>query len=348
MTSASVYLRISMLLFAAWLAAPQSASAADVADYSQRLTDARAIVREMIVELVNHSGQTSISGFDAEKVNRVRALVPASETVDTPEGPVPVSNAWLHSSIDEYITRETPEGRAEILIDVDERLAGVITRLERTGEAGPTKDEQKQKLREILAREQFQKPSEEKESWLTALLNRVMEWLRSLFPDSRPITPNPRQPGSVPWLQYVMIGLLAVFIGFVLYRLSPLFLPALKRKDRSEKRDRVILGEKIGINESAATLFSEAEGLAREGDIRAAIRKGYIALLCEFSDRRLIRLARHKTNRDYLRDMRDTPVYPDARSLTGKFETHWYGSAPSEREDWEAFRKQYKEAVARI
>src|SRR5690606_17799531 len=108
------HLVLAALFAAALFAMPRAAAAGDLADYTSRLTDARAIVREMIVELVNHSGQTSISGFDADKVNMLRALLPAKETVETPDGPVLASNAWLHSSIDEYITRETPEGRAEI------------------------------------------------------------------------------------------------------------------------------------------------------------------------------------------------------------------------------------------
>jgi hypothetical protein len=338
------------LFIAAGLAMPSAAIAADVADYTVRLTSARSILGEMIRELVNHSGMTALSGFDAEKVTRLRALVPAGETVETPEGPVEVSNAWLHSRLDDYITRETAEARAAILLEIDERLASIIAKVGNAGSVadGITKDEQKAKLREILAREQFQKPSDEQESWLAALVNRVLEWLRNLFPQMTLPQPGPPQAGAIPWLQYAIIAILAVFVGFVLYRLSPLFLPAFRRNKADEKRDRVILGEKIGREESAATLFSEAEALARAGDIRAAIRKGYIALLCEFSDRRLIGLARHKTNRDYLRDMRDTPVYRDAESLTGKFETHWYGSAPTAEDDWEAFRKQYQEALARI
>ena len=333
------------------LTLPAAAPAADVADYRERIAAARLVLKDLITELVEHSGLTAIRGFDASKVNNIRTLVPASETIETPEGPVQTSNAWVHSRLDEYITLETVEARAAVLLEIDERLASIQARLavdETSPAAGVSKDEQKRQLRDILAREEFQKPSDESESWLTALINRIVEWLRSLFPDVMPVPSPASQTPSVPWFQYVIIGILAVFIGFMLYRLAPLVLPAFRRKAGDDRKERVILGEKIGSEESAASLFSEAESLARSGDLRGAIRKGYIALLCEFSDRRLIGLARHKTNRDYLRDIRTSPVHETAASLTGQFESHWYGGVPTSDEDWEQFRRQYKEAVAGI
>ena len=56
-------------------------------------------------------------------------------------------------------------------------------------------------------------------------------------------------------------------------------------------------------DESSADLFADAEDFARKGEMRSAIRKGYIAMLCEWvtEDRHV---GRHKTNRDYLRDVK--------------------------------------------
>jgi hypothetical protein len=58
----------------------------------------------------------------------------------------------------------------------------------------------------------------------------------------------------------------------------------------SSKQERVILGERISAEETAQILFAEAEHLARQGNLRGAIRKGYIALLCDLSDRKNHRL----------------------------------------------------------
>src|SRR5204863_1993073 len=120
-----------------------------------------------------------------------------------------------------------------------------------------------------------------------------------------------------------------------------------KRKEK--KRDRVILGERIADDESAEDLFGEAERLAREGQLRDAIRKGYIALLCELSDRKIIGLARHKTNRDYLRDVRKRrELFENMVGLTGNFERNWYGLRPSAPADWEDFRDRYRQTISSV
>jgi hypothetical protein len=149
--------------------------------------------------------------------------------------------------------------------------------------------------------------------------------------------------------QYILIGLILLLLGFLAYKLAPLFVPRFRRRDKPEKESRVILGETIADDVSASDLFSDAERLAREGDLRGAIRKGYVALLCEMSDRKLIGLARHKTNRDYLRDVRSRrEIYNEMNGLTGSFERHWYGSQDARREDWEEFRRRCGDTIKAI
>ena len=67
---------------------------------------------------------------------------------------------------------------------------------------------------------------------------------------------------------------------------------------------------------------NEAETLARQGEIRAAIRKAYIALLVELGDRKIISLAQHKTNRDYLRAVINNP------SLYGNMDSYSNAGEP--------------------
>jgi hypothetical protein len=156
-------------------------------------------------------------------------------------------------------------------------------------------------------------------------------------------------PDFAWWLQFVVIGVAVLLIGFVIYKFGPLLFPAMRRETKEKKDERVILGERIASDQNSADIFSEAERLAREGDVRGAIRKGYIAMLCELHDRKLIGLARHKTNRDYLRDVRNRrEIYNDMKGLTNTFEHHWYGAKPSDKDAWEKFRTDYKQAVARI
>jgi hypothetical protein len=84
----------------------------------------------------------------------------------------------------------------------------------------------------------------------------------------------------------------------------------------------------------------------RNGDIRGAIRKAYIALLVELGDRKLISLAQHKTNRDYLNSVRSLPpLHSTMRGMTDIFERHWYGLEQATPDDWKDFRAGYLAAL---
>ena len=119
-----------------------------------------------------------------------------------------------------------------------------------------------------------------------------------------------------------------------------------RRKKKAKREARIVLGERLEPDQTAADLLTQAEALARGGDLRAAIRKAYIALLCELGDRKIVSLAQHKTNRDYLNSIRDkTNLYTSMRKLTLSFELHWYGFVPAAENDWNDFRNGYRNIV---
>ena len=172
------------------------------------------------------------------------------------------------------------------------------------------------------------------------------EWLRKIFPKPKPIAPGAAGILSKVAQVFVIILALAVII-FV----ARLFLPRLLQNRRSKRKakegPRIVLGERLEPDQSARDLLSEAETLARTGDLRAAIRKAYIALLLELGERKIITLEQHKTNRDYLRAVRRIEsLYPNVKQLTDSFELHWYGLARATETDWETFRSGYSSALS--
>jgi hypothetical protein len=276
--------------------------------------------------------------------------LPANQTVEINGTNFDTSNQWLHTRLTDLLAEDEQATRLDILTEIDERLAALswkVSEMENAAASGRTKDEDKRKLAEILRREEFQKPQQAEESWASVMIRRLLEKLASLFPKGPSTAPS---LAGMPNLAVVLqIGLLMVVIGLIafgFYRFAPMFFPALRRKRREKKDDRVILGERIDADDSGSDLFAAAEELARTGDLRAAIRKGYIALLCDLSDRKVIGLARHKTNRDYLRDVRKQgDLYTHMRGMTEIFERHWYGLQPSEQEAWAEFRDRFYKAV---
>lgn len=291
---------------------------------------------------------------DREFVGQIRADFPAAERIEWEGGTVETTNEWLLNKIRELEHEPDADRRLLSIVEIREYLSAVLFKLDELEQAtagGRTKDQDKQKLAEILRREEYQKPQEKQESVFQKWIREFLEWLESLFPKPRgPIQGFSGMGFLTVLLQVVVYGALLAVLGFLFYKLAPMLFPKLRRSPKpKKKKERVILGEKLGENATAIDLFAEAERLAGEGNVRGAIRKGYIALLCDLSDRKVIGLARNKTNRDYLRDVRARrDLHPKMKSVTDTFERHWYGFQESADQDWTHFREEYQEAIRSV
>ena len=332
--------------------AATTAAAADLADYKKRVGLARSGIQDLLSEVAAEE-----AGEGPERPNEaysaVRWTLPVEETVTTPTGELKTNNLWFSNGLKAAEDEADLTKRAEILNHIDGRLAAIaveIEALQNAEAAARSKDEEKRKLSEILSRPEYQKPApkEPEENLLSKWIREFLKWLEPYLPRFGSGTALDLS-GGVTAVQYLLIGLIVIFIGFLAYKLAPILAARFRRKSETEIESRVILGETIHEDVSSHDLFSDAERLAREGDLRGAIRKGYVALLCELSDRKLIGLARHKTNRDYLRDVSSRrEIHQDMVGLTGSFERHWYGSREAKAEDWEDFRQRCGDTIKTI
>lgn len=335
------------------LFAPVAIDAKSLADYRKSVRIVRDSVDELSIHVAGSENKTSEKNveYERELVALIRTNLPATEKIEWQGTSVETGNQWLSDKLDVFQREENPVKRAEILATVGERLSSLqekIVELENSSVSDHTKDEDKRKLAEILSREDYRKPEQNEESLLQRWWRQLMEWLESVFPSPNLSDAQPTGFQSFSLiLQILVYALVAGVIGFTVYKFAPLFINKYRTREKSEKKDRVILGEKIAANESAENLFVEAEKLAREGNLRAAIRKGYIAVLCDLSDKKIIGLAHYKTNRDYLRDVRKHRViYENMNGLTDSFERHWYGFQSADDRDWNEFRQEYKKVVS--
>lgn len=336
-----------LLLLAFFIAQGSYAFAATLENYRERLDEAQAYAYEL-AEIVGDDDDE----FEREIVADIRALLPPTEKIDWPGGSLETDNKWLRKRLDEFDREPDDAKRGAIIIEIGDRLAALAASIRELGSAmaaARSKDEDKQKLAEILRRAEYQKPEPKEESLFQKWWREFKEWLASIWPQ-----PN-LSPGTA-WdfssvrsiLQIVIIGLVIALIGFIVWRLAPFITARFGDRAKKKREERIILGERVGADESAADLFGEAEALAREGNLRGAIRKGYIAVLCELGDRKIVRLARHKTNRDYLRDVRKVDdLFQNMTGLTNGFERTWYGLRSPEQADWEEFRAMYRQTLSR-
>ena len=284
--------------------------------------------------------------------DHIRMNFPPSETVDWTGGSIETSNEWLLEKVSQFEKETDADSRRDLVAQMREYFSTLVFKMqELQGVAGSerTKDEDKQKLAEILRREEYQKPKPKDESAFSSWLARFLEWLEKLFEPAERTGSARRLGGLGSIVRVVIYVALFAIIGFLLYKLVPIIAGRRRPAKRTKKKDRMILGEKIADDDTAVDLLAEAERLANEGNLRAAIRKGYIALLCELSDRKVLGLARHKTNRDYLRDVRGrTGLHPRMKVVTDTFERHWYGYQQSADNDWLQFRDEYDQTLRSI
>jgi hypothetical protein len=280
----------------------------------------------------------------------VRRLLPTAETVEWNGTSLQVDNRWLADALQNYEgLGDSPAARRNaVLTEITERLGaleGALTELEKGQAGSQTKDEEKARLSSILRRAEYAKKSTEG-SALTRLLQRFLKWVRSLFPNAPQIEPARAKVAS-SFAQILVVVLSAAIILYALWKFAPRLFRGRGQGKKKEKREaRVVLGERLEADQTSVDLLAEAEALAREGNLRAAIRKGYIALLCELGDRKILGLAQHKTNRDYLRAVRgQQQLYQEMQHLTRSFENHWYGFVPASMDDWNMFRSRYQQAL---
>jgi hypothetical protein len=338
--------RALMICFVVLVLLAGRAGAATLADYRHRVTQAIGLI-DQLQATSGHEDSSLQEHFAG--VARIREDLPAKETVMLNGQSIAVDNSWLHRALQNYedAANTTPQ-RAEALARIGERLRALDERLEEMQNGKPAagdKDGDKGKLAEILRRPDYNQTVAGDGSAISRLWNRFVRWLFSLFPQTKPIA-----RGGSPWIsavaQIVIVLACVAAIAFLIWKLAPRYLSNRRSRKKPKREARIVLGERLEPDQTSADLLAQAEALARSGDLRAAIRKAYIALLCELGDRKVVSLAQHKTNRDYLHSLRErTRLYGFMRQLTNSFELHWYGFQPAAETDWQEFRSVYQQAL---
>jgi len=338
-------------------------TAISLAEYRERVARA-AIALDSLSSFDEEMSEKERTAQINSTLSEVRKSIPQTLAVEWNGAPMQVNNSWLEEALKQYEEYSTPNvvhgsggneslisaRRSSLLASITERLHALTERLDevlKLSAGALSKDEEKARLAAILRRPEYNKAAQE--SALSRIWESIKSWLRKLFPKREPeqIEAGRRVPFLTKLAELLVIALALAAIAYAAWKFLPRFLRNRGGGRRREKRAaRVVLGERLAPDQTALDILSEAERLARAGDIRGAIRKGYIAILCELGDRKILSLAQHKTNRDYLRALAERrPLYGEMQVLTNSFENHWYGYAPGSENDWTAFRMHYQRAL---
>ena len=283
----------------------------------------------------------------AQTTDAVRKALPEKLEIDVEGSFSTVDNSWLHEALREFEAASETQ-REFFRTQIIERLRSIEVRIAELNKAkvvnSASKAEANQRLKDILARSEYAAKND-KGSALVRLIERFVAWILKFLPQ-RSLSRSHGSPLTTI-AQIVVVALAGAVIIFVGVRVLRHFGPGSRStKVKRKKEPRIVLGERLEPEASASDLLAEAEALARKGEIRLAIRKTYIALLVELGDRKIISLAQHKTNRDYLRAVSTLPsLHRNMSSLTESFERSWYGFVQTSHDDWQNFRTSYLAAL---
>ena len=134
-------------------------------------------------------------------------------------------------------------------------------------------------------------------------------------------------PAVLKVLGYVIIGVVAVFVVFIVWRI-------LQERHGSRAQAAVLSREQVreALDSGSALALDtpqwlvEADRLAREGDFRAVYRALYLALLSGLHSRGKIDFRRSRTNWTYVRRFRGEGQQRSVfAALTERFDRVWYG-----------------------
>lgn len=334
-----------VVLVAFLFVCPANVAAIPIDEYHQRLKQAiDALVKVVVID--KDFDEADFENRMLETIEFVRVTLPEHLTVEVDGEVCNVENSSLHKSLEDLKKLpgakqfEKVEHITQFLEAIEERIA----ERQAAVASGVSKEQAKSTLESILARPEYA-TEQRGPNAISRLIRDFIRWLQNLFPKRTPV-----EPGRVDFIsliaQILVIGLALAVLLYVVRILLTRFGRTRKTKKPKKKEARIVLGERLEPEATATDLLSQAEILARNGELRAAIRKAYIALLVELGDRKMISLAQHKTNRDYLNSVKSIPpLHATMRGLTDSFERHWYGFEQTTPDDWQNFRAGYLAAL---
>lgn len=162
--------------------------------------------------------------------------------------------------------------------------------------------------------------------------DRLMKWIRDWWPRPLGDVREPGAPGKINMrLMLILTGVILVLLGIILWQVR-------KRRKQQEPFQAVAMAALPDLNadDVDADMLAEdgwqamARQLLEKGELRLALRALYLAALALLADRDMLSIARFKSNRDYLNELKrrahERAALQNAFSENiALFEQSWYG-----------------------
>jgi hypothetical protein len=290
----------------------------------------------------------SDADYEASGIEDIKQLLPRHEQVEHEGKQLTVNNTWLYDALDSYEAEHDSQKKKAKIAEIGDRLTALDAALIRAAETSLDKgsgQETRDKLRDILNRREYR---EKEESRIAAFLKKIYHKIGDFLAELRDAFGRlmGRIFGSAAEGSLISKILVIIALGAFLFFIVRFAMQIKPR--RKTARKRTVLGEEIEAGATPGDLFEAAMAAARAGDFRVAVRKLYISLLYEMSERNLIEIDESATNHEYLaRLSRFEALVSPVRDMTDRFDFSWYGMFPTSQEEFSTYLARYHEAMQR-
>jgi uncharacterized protein DUF4129 len=330
--------RLALTLLLALLLGAECSAAATLLNYEHRVVRAAEQIERIKAD----------REYSEEGTNYIRRLLPRSEQIEFEDGETLVDNTWLYVLLDAYAAEQDPQQRTARLNEAAGRLRALDAHL-RSAEAAASREnaDPRDQVREILSRPAYQP---EQKTRFAAFIEKVWQRVRAFRDEvlsalTRLLERLFGAGTSAGWISNVVLVLV---IGAAL-TVAVFLARKFRRPQTKRRKTRLVLGEEIAADGTSGELAEAGLAAARAGDFRTAVRKLYVSLLYELSERNLIELEDSATNHEYLsRASRLSGLAGPMRYLTERFDYVWYGMFQSSEDDFAAYLARYQEAMERV
>ncbi len=145
----------------------------------------------------------------------------------------------------------------------------------------------------------------------------------------------------------VFFLLLALLIGFIIYKVSDSKRPTAKKK-KTTRQSREIELEEIKENLHETDLQQLIKQATSSGDYQHAVSLYYLEVLKRLSAKNLIVWRKAKTNAEYLRESSQLDIAPQFRKLTHIFESIFYGEQEITITEFQGFQALFEDMLKTI